>query len=132
MLTSHSVEVTWDQSSDVTSYLISYTTTASSTSVTVNDGSTTSYTLTNLEQNTQYIITVQAKSSDNKLSIKNNEISVTTYVDGKIRMHNYYHIRELGMGDNKYSMSQIIPNIPKPRTHKWPYWSQTMHTVPTA
>ena len=84
VLTPHSVKVTWDQSSDVTSYLISYTTTGSSTSVTVNDGSTTSYTLTNLEQNTQYIITVQAKSSDNKLSIKSNEISVTTYVDGKI------------------------------------------------
>ena len=84
VLTSHSVEVTWDQSSDVTSYLISYTTTASSTGVTVNDGSTTSYTLTKLEQNTQYIITVQAKSSDNKLSIKSNEISVTTYVDGRI------------------------------------------------
>ena len=83
VLTPQSVEVKWDQSYDVTGYLISYTTTASSSSVTVNGGSTTSFTLTNLEQNTQYIITVQANSNDNRMSVKSNEVSVTTYVDGK-------------------------------------------------
>ena len=88
MLTPRSVEVTWDQSSssNVTGYLISYTTTASYTSdgsVTVNGGSTTSGTLTNLEENTVYIITVQATTSDSVMSGNSNEVSVTTYTDGK-------------------------------------------------
>ena len=88
VLTPHSVEVTWDQSSsdDVTGYLISYTTTASYTSgdsVTVSGGSTTSHTLTNLEEDTPYTITVQATSSDNRMSANSNEVSVRTYTDGK-------------------------------------------------
>ena len=88
MLTPRSVEVTWEPytSSDVTGYLISYTTTASYTSggsVTVNDGSTTSGTLTNLEENTLYTITVQATTSDNRMSANSNEVSVRTYTDGK-------------------------------------------------
>ena len=63
VLTSRSVEVTWTVSSspDVTGYLISYTTTAvytSGGSVTVNDRSTTSYTLSSLEENTPYTFTV--------------------------------------------------------------------------
>ena len=88
LLTPRSVEVTWDQSSssDVTGYLISYTTTALYTSggnVTVNGGSTTSGTLTNLEENTLYTITVQATTSDSRMSGNGNEVSVTTYTDGK-------------------------------------------------
>ena len=87
MLTPRSVEVTWEPStsSDVTGYLISYTTTASYTSggsVTVNDDSTTSGTLTNLEEDTLYTITVQA-TSDNRMSANSNEVPVRTYTDGK-------------------------------------------------
>ena len=61
MLSPHSVEVTWQpsSSSDVTGYLISYTTTASYTSggsVTVNGGSITNYTFNeNLEEDTLQI-----------------------------------------------------------------------------
>ena len=57
VLTPRSVEVTWSvsSSSDVIGYLISYTTNASYTSgdsVTVNGRSTTSHTLSNLEEDT--------------------------------------------------------------------------------
>ena len=88
MLTPHSIEVTWDQSSSpgVTGYLISYTTTASYTSggsVTVNGGSTTSGTLTNLEENTLYTITVQASTNDGIMSANSSEVAITTYADGK-------------------------------------------------
>ena len=83
------VEVTWQKSlsSDVTGYLISYTTTASyvdssnrSRSITV---TTTSGTLTNLEEDTPYTITVQAITSDNRMSANGNEVSIRTYTDGK-------------------------------------------------
>ena len=88
VITSRSVEITWSHSSssDVTGYLISYTTTASYTSggrVTVNGGSTTSGTLTNLEEDTLYTIIVQATTSDNRMSANNNKVSVRTYTDGK-------------------------------------------------
>ena len=88
VVTSSSIQITWDpsSSSDVTGYLISYTTTASYTSggnVTVNGGSTTSGTLTNLEEDTLYTITVQATTSDNRMSANSNEVSVKTYTDGK-------------------------------------------------
>ena len=82
-LTPYSVEVKWDESSGATGYLILYTTTSSNASVTVNDGSTTSYTLTSLEQNTQYTITIQANGDDNRMSVKSNEVAVVTYSDGK-------------------------------------------------
>ena len=83
VLTAHKIEVTWNQSSTsgVTGYLISYTTTpsyASDESVTVNDGSTTSHTLTNLKENTLHTITVQATTSDKRKSCSSNEVSVTT------------------------------------------------------
>jgi len=86
VLTSRSVKVTWDPSSlsGVAGYLISYTTTASYTSggtVTVNGGSTTSGTLTNLEENTVYTVTVKAIK---RTSIKSIGVSVTTYTDGKL------------------------------------------------
>ena len=82
-----SVVVSWKPSSstDVTGYLITYTTNASYTSgrsVTVDGGSTTNYTLTNLEEDTLYTITVQATSS-NRMSANSNKVSVRTYTDGK-------------------------------------------------
>ena len=90
VVTSRSIQITWEPSlsSDVTGYLISYATTASYTSggnVTVNDSSTTNGTLklTNLEEHTHYTITVQATTSDNRMSTNSNEVSVRTYTDGK-------------------------------------------------
>ena len=89
VVTSCSIQITWEpsSSSDVTGYLISYTTTASyvsssdrSKSITV---STTSGTLTNLEEDTLYTITVQVTTSDNRMSANSNEVSVSTYTDGK-------------------------------------------------
>ena len=87
MTSSRSIEVTWDQSQSTatTGYLISYTTTASYTSggsVMVNGRSTTSVTLTNLEENTHYTITVQTDSSGT-LSDNGDVVSVTTWTDGK-------------------------------------------------
>jgi len=79
VLTSRSVKVTWDQSSSsgITNYLISYTTTASYTgggSGTINGGSITSGTLTNLEEDVLYTITVQAiGNNNNRLSVNSNE-----------------------------------------------------------
>ena len=89
VVTSRSIQITWrpSLSSDVTGYLIAYSTTASyvsssdrSKSITV---TTTSGTLTNLEENTLYTITVQATTSDNRMSTNSNEVSVRTYTDGK-------------------------------------------------
>ena len=82
------VEVTWMESvtTDVTSYRVSYTTTVDyvdDDSMTVNGRSTTSHTLTNLEEDTLYTITVQATTSDNRMSVNSNEVSVRTYTDGK-------------------------------------------------
>ena len=87
VLTPRSVRVTWtlSSSSDVTGYIISYTTTAEYTSggsVTVNDNSTTRGTLNNLEEGTLYTITVQATTS-NSGNANSTAVSVTTYTDGK-------------------------------------------------
>ena len=87
VLTPRSVEVTWipSSSSDVTGYLISYTTTApyaSGGSMMVSDSSATSGTRMNLEEGTLYTITVQA-TSNNGMSGNSNVVSVTTYTDGK-------------------------------------------------
>ena len=86
-----SIEVTWEPSppsGDVTAtgYFISYTTTdpfASHGNLTVTGGSATRDTLTNLEEGTLYTITVQATTSDNRMSANSNEVSVKTYTDGK-------------------------------------------------
>ena len=92
MLTATSVVVMWDQSpsTDVTGYLISYSTDASyisesdrMRSVMVTGRSTTSVTLTNLEENTPYTITVQSDSSIDGLSAASDIVSVTTLTDGK-------------------------------------------------
>ena len=86
VLTPRSVEVTWDPSPSpgIINYLISYTTTASYTSggnMRV-DGTTISSILNNLEEGTLYNITVQATNSSGT-SPNSNEVSVTTYTDGK-------------------------------------------------
>ena len=89
VLTPRSIEVTWSRSSSssgVTGYRILYTTTASYTSngnVTVDGGSTRSRTLTNLEEDTLYTITVHATVGGNRASVNSNEVSVRTYTDGK-------------------------------------------------
>ena len=49
----------------------------------MNGSSTTSDTLTKLEEDTLYTITVQATTSDNRMSANSNEVSVRTYTDGK-------------------------------------------------
>ena len=87
VLTSRSVEVTWEQStlSDITGYLISYTTNApyaSGGNVTVIGGNTTSHILSNLEENTPYSITIQTVRND-VISASSNEVSVITYTDSK-------------------------------------------------
>ena len=86
VVTSRSIQITWtpSSSSDVTGYLISYTTTASyASNGSVPVGNTTSHTLTNLEDDTLYTITVQATTSDNRMSANSNEVSVRTYTDGE-------------------------------------------------
>ena len=82
-LSHSSVEVTWDQLSDATEYTISYSTTASHISggsVTVRGGGCT---LTDLESNTSYIITVRAITSDCRKSTLSDEMSVRTHTAGK-------------------------------------------------
>ena len=88
VLTSRSVEVTWEQStsSDITGYLISYTTDASYASdgnVTVIGGDTISHILSDLEENTPYSIAIQA-IRNGIISVSSNEVSVTTYTDSKL------------------------------------------------
>ena len=75
-----SVKVTWNQFSDATGYIISYSTTTASHisdgNVTVKGGSTTSHILTNLENNTPYTITVQATTSDSRKSALSNKVPI--------------------------------------------------------
>ena len=89
VVTSRSIQITWEPSSspNITGYLISYTTNAQyvdnsdrSKSIIV---TTTSGTLTNLEEDTLYTITVQATTNDNRMSANSNEVSVRTYTNGK-------------------------------------------------
>ena len=87
-MTSRSVEVTWGAfpvSSGITGYLIAYTTTASyasGDSVMVNGAATASYTFTDLEEYTNYTITVRA-TSNSGMSESSNEVLITTYIAGK-------------------------------------------------
>ena len=88
VLTPQAVQVTWtlSSSSNVTGYLISYTTNASYTrggSVMVSGNSAASGTLNNLEEGTTYTITVQATESNNRRSGNSNAVIVTTYTTGK-------------------------------------------------
>ena len=85
VLTPRSVEITWNvsSSSDVTGYIISYTTTASYTSngsVTVSS-STTMHILDSLEEGTFYAVGVRA--TNGMMMSGNIVVSVTTYTTGK-------------------------------------------------
>ena len=89
VLTSRSVQVTWDPPapvSNVTSYIIVFTTTASYASdgsLTVHGYNTTRDILNNLEENTLYTIIVQAFANSSGRSGDSEEATVTTYTDGK-------------------------------------------------
>ena len=83
MISHSSVEVTWDQLSDATEYIISYSTTAlhiSGGSVTVKG---TSGTLSSLVENTSYAITVQAMTGDSRKNAVSGEVSIITHAAGK-------------------------------------------------
>ena len=87
VLTSRSVQVAWNSfhSSCVTGYIISYSTNASYTSggnVIVNATNQTSYTLTNLEEYTEYDIIVRVISNIGT-SNNSNGVTVITYTDSK-------------------------------------------------
>ena len=87
VITPQSIIVTWDQPSStiVTGYLVSYSTNALYTSggnVMVTDRSTTTATLTNLEENTLYTIFVQIVING-LLGLSRDVVSVTTLTDGK-------------------------------------------------
>ena len=78
-----SIEVTWNQLSDTTKYIISYSTTASHISggsVTVKG---TSGILSGLEESTPYAINVQAMTGDNRKSAVSSKVSVITHAAGK-------------------------------------------------
>ena len=78
---SHSVDVTWDLSSDFTGYLVSCISTASYAGAKieiVKGGDTTSHTLNNLVENTPYDITVQGLTKDGTKSDYSTQISITT------------------------------------------------------
>ena len=95
VLTPNSVEVTWDQSSDVTGYLISCTSPASyagNENVIVNDGDATSYTLTNLIENTPYNITVQGVTRDGRKSDCSITVSLTTQKFGMLLLIQYNNV----------------------------------------
>ena len=86
VLTPNSVEVTWDQSSDVTGYLISCNSTTSyagGKNKMVNGGDTTSYTLTDLVENTPYDITVQGIIVDGRKSDFSTDVSILTQKAGQ-------------------------------------------------
>ena len=88
MSTPNSVEVTWDQSPnhDVTGYLVSCSSTASyagNKNVIVNGGDTTSYNITDLVENTPYVITVQGLTSDGGKSDYSDDLPIITKKDGK-------------------------------------------------
>ena len=89
--TPRSVKVTWDRSpsDDATGYLISYITMASyidvsnrSRSSMVTGRNTRRFTLTNLEENTPYTITIQT-DSNGQLSVPSEAVPVTTWTAGK-------------------------------------------------
>ena len=85
VLTPNSVEVSWDQLSDATGYLISCTTTASyagNKNVIVNGGDTISYTLTKLVENTPYDITVHGITNDGRQSDHSTAVSIKTQKAG--------------------------------------------------
>ena len=90
-----SVEVTWDELFDATEYVISYSTTKEHITcgnVIVKGASTTRYTFNNLEENTPYIITVQATASDSRKSAVSSELSLVAHAAGKSQTYVHYKI----------------------------------------
>ena len=88
VLSSRSIQITWIQSTPkyVTGYLITYSTTTPFTSFKserMNGGYTMSRTIGRLEEDTRCTITIQAITSDNRMSANSSEVSVRTYTDGK-------------------------------------------------
>ena len=86
VLTPHSAEVTWDQSSDFIGYFVLCTSTASyagAKNATLKGSETTCYTLTNLVENTPYDITVQGVSKDGRKSDHGTKVSIITQKAGK-------------------------------------------------
>ena len=85
MITADSVKVTWDRSSDFTGYLVSCTSSASyagAKNPIVYGADATSHTITNLVENTPYVITVQGLTRDGKKSLCSNEVKVETFTAG--------------------------------------------------
>ena len=83
MISHSSVEVTWDQLSEATEYMISYSTTSSHViggSMMVKD---TIGTLSGLVENTSYAIIVQAITEDDRKNAVSSEVSVITHAAGK-------------------------------------------------
>ena len=86
LLTTTSVEVTWDQLSDVNGYLISFTSLVSyagNKNVIVSGSDATWFTLTKLVENTPYDITVQGVTRDSGMSDCSIKVSITTQKAGK-------------------------------------------------
>ena len=88
MLTPRTIKVTWNQStfSDVFGYFISYITNATyaiNGSEIVNGGSTTNFTLNDLEEDTAYTITIQTINIKFISSAISDEVPVRTYTDSK-------------------------------------------------
>ena len=85
VLTPRCVEVTWDQSSDVTGYFVSCTSPASyagAKNVIKNGGDATSHTLTDLVENTSYNIIVHGLTKDGRKSDHSTEVSIITQKAG--------------------------------------------------
>ena len=84
VLTSNTVEVAWDQSSEVTSYFVSCISTASYAGGknAIVHGDNTSCTFINLVENTPYDITVQSLTRDGRKGDHSAEVSVITQKAG--------------------------------------------------
>ena len=110
VLSPRSVEVTWNPSpplTNVTSYIIFYTTTVSyavNGNMTVIGSNTTNAIVTDLEENTPYTIIVRAISARGVISGDSNEVSVTTYTNGKRYI--------IMMTKNIISYNSVVPSSP--------------------
>ena len=108
VLSYNCVKVTWNQLSDATKYTISYASHIADESVPVEGGSTTSYTLTNLEGSTTYTITVQATTMDGRKSDLSNKVSIRTQAAGKSYS---YMIREIYCKHLLFKQDQLQNNL---------------------
>ena len=78
-LTPGMVEVTWDQSDGATEYAISYGPTAPrDRSMNKKGNSSMSHILTDLKDDTNYVITVQGIANNGSKSVESNQTSVRT------------------------------------------------------